>query len=139
MSMITMREAISQALWEEMERDEKVFILGEEVGVSLYVFGYRDDTAFAAMPKIRVRFGALKHAIYDQNRSLPLSAVRVDRKPKEIMIRVPLALLGNPQKILTSARTYSGAVPLDWVSWRTLEIAGPQTMVDSPRTDEPRK
>jgi pyruvate dehydrogenase E1 component beta subunit len=30
---ITMREAISQALWEEMERDEKVFILGEEVGV----------------------------------------------------------------------------------------------------------
>jgi len=28
-----MREAISQALWEEMERDDRVFILGEEVGV----------------------------------------------------------------------------------------------------------
>jgi pyruvate dehydrogenase E1 component beta subunit len=28
-----MREAISQAIWEEMERDENVFILGEEVGV----------------------------------------------------------------------------------------------------------
>jgi pyruvate dehydrogenase E1 component beta subunit len=28
-----MREAISQALWEEMERDHSVFILGEEVGV----------------------------------------------------------------------------------------------------------
>lgn len=33
MARITMREAISQALWEEMERDENVFILGEEVGV----------------------------------------------------------------------------------------------------------
>lgn len=33
MGRITMREAISQALWEEMERDEKVFILGEEVGI----------------------------------------------------------------------------------------------------------
>jgi len=33
MAVITMREAISQALWEEMERDEKVFIQGEEVGV----------------------------------------------------------------------------------------------------------
>ena len=33
MSKITMREAISKALWEEMERDPKVFILGEEVGV----------------------------------------------------------------------------------------------------------
>lgn len=33
MAMITMREAISQAIWEEMERDDKVFIMGEEVGV----------------------------------------------------------------------------------------------------------
>ena len=33
MAVITMREAISQALWEEMERDDRVFILGEEVGV----------------------------------------------------------------------------------------------------------
>jgi pyruvate dehydrogenase E1 component beta subunit len=33
MARITMREAISQALWEEMEKDERVFILGEEVGV----------------------------------------------------------------------------------------------------------
>lgn len=33
MAKITMRQAISQALWEEMEKDESVFILGEEVGV----------------------------------------------------------------------------------------------------------
>ena len=33
MPKITIREAISQALWEEMERDPSVFILGEEVGV----------------------------------------------------------------------------------------------------------
>ena len=33
MARITMREAISQALWEEMEKDPAVFILGEEVGV----------------------------------------------------------------------------------------------------------
>lgn len=33
MARITMREAISQAIWEEMERDPTVFIMGEEVGV----------------------------------------------------------------------------------------------------------
>jgi pyruvate dehydrogenase E1 component beta subunit len=33
MARLTMREAISQAMWEEMERDPKVFIMGEEVGV----------------------------------------------------------------------------------------------------------
>jgi len=33
MPTITYREAVSQALWEEMERDERIFIMGEEVGV----------------------------------------------------------------------------------------------------------
>lgn len=33
MAVITMREAISKALWEEMEKNPKVFIMGEEVGV----------------------------------------------------------------------------------------------------------
>lgn len=33
MARITMREAISQALWEEMERDPDVFIMGQEVGI----------------------------------------------------------------------------------------------------------
>ena len=33
MARITMREAISQALWEEMELDPNVFIMGEEVGL----------------------------------------------------------------------------------------------------------
>ena len=33
MALITMREAISMALREEMLRDERVFIMGEEIGV----------------------------------------------------------------------------------------------------------
>jgi pyruvate/2-oxoglutarate/acetoin dehydrogenase E1 component len=33
MAAITLLEAIHQGLWEEMERDERVFILGEDVGV----------------------------------------------------------------------------------------------------------
>lgn len=33
MATLTIREAVSQALWEEMERDSSVIILGEEVGI----------------------------------------------------------------------------------------------------------
>src|SRR5512134_731449 len=33
MALITMRQAITDALREEMQRDERVFIMGEEVGV----------------------------------------------------------------------------------------------------------
>ena len=33
MALITMRQAITDALREEMQRDERVFIMGQEVGV----------------------------------------------------------------------------------------------------------
>ena len=33
MALITMRQAITDALREEMQRDENVFIMGEEVGI----------------------------------------------------------------------------------------------------------
>ena len=33
MSQITYREAISEALWEEMERDKEVFLFGEDIGL----------------------------------------------------------------------------------------------------------
>jgi 2-oxoisovalerate dehydrogenase E1 component beta subunit len=33
MAAITLLEAIRQGLWEEMERDERVFILGEDIGI----------------------------------------------------------------------------------------------------------
>jgi len=97
--------------------------IGKAVGASVYVFGYRNDRSFSDMPKLHIKFGAIEHKIFDQDKRLPMDVIKVDRRLKEITIRIPLALLDTPQYILTSARTYIGAVPLDWVSWRTLEIS----------------
>src|SRR5437870_13166724 len=33
MAAITLLEAVRQGLWEEMERDERVYLLGEDIGV----------------------------------------------------------------------------------------------------------
>src|SRR2546427_11447678 len=33
MAAITLLEAVRQGLWEEMERDERVFMLGEDIGI----------------------------------------------------------------------------------------------------------
>jgi len=97
--------------------------LAQAVEGSVYIFGYRADRPFATMPKLHVKFGVLTHAIYDQDRKLPHDVLRVSRTPRELTVRVPLHALGNPQRILTSARTYLGEVPLDWVSWRVLELS----------------
>ena len=97
--------------------------LGKAVRVSIYVFGYREDRTFAEMPKLHVKFGAIEHKVFNQGRRLPINVIKVDRRRKEITIRIPLTALNNPQHILTSARTYMGTVPLDWVSWRTWQIS----------------
>jgi LmbE family N-acetylglucosaminyl deacetylase len=98
--------------------------LGKQVGASVYVFGYRKDRSFEQMPKLQVKFGEFEHRVYDQDRILPIDAVRVGRHREEITIEIPLELLGNPERILTSAHTYLlGLVPLDWVSWRVLRIS----------------
>ena len=97
--------------------------LAEAVGLSLFVFGYRADRPFAQMPKLHLKMGALIQTVLDQDRPMPNAGITIARQPTQAIIRIPLAVLGNPQRILTSARTYLGDVPLDWTSWRTLELA----------------
>ena len=96
--------------------------LVREVQFSASFFGYRNDTPFGEMPKIRVNVGVTAMKVLDQMRPLPADSCEVSRQAKTITIKVPLALLGNPQKLLTSARTKLGEVPMDWTSWRILEI-----------------
>ena len=92
---------------------------------SIWIFGYKDDQPFEKMPKLHVRLGALRHTVQDQDRRLPDSLVRVSHKPKEITVHVPMELLGYPQRVLMSGQTHLGEVPLDWASWRIVEIASP--------------
>jgi LmbE family N-acetylglucosaminyl deacetylase len=91
-------------------------------GLSLFVFGYRHDVAFKDMPKIQVRFGSIKHAAYDQDKKLHAGTVDVQRSPKKITVTLPLSLLNDPERFLTSTRTYLDEVPMDWIAWRTIEI-----------------
>ncbi|MCM8812839.1 MAG: PIG-L family deacetylase [Candidatus Omnitrophica bacterium] len=98
--------------------------VGKAVGVCLYVFGYRDDREFARMPKIRIFVGALRHMAVDQKRKLPKHVVSVRRRAKEITVRVPLSALQYPEGFFCSVDTYLGALPLDWLSWRVVELDG---------------
>jgi LmbE family N-acetylglucosaminyl deacetylase len=96
--------------------------LAREVQFSASFFGYRSDKPFGEMPKIRVNIGVTAMKILDQMRALPNNSCEVVRHARSITIKVPLALLGNPQKLLTSARTKLGDIPMDWTSWRIVQI-----------------
>jgi LmbE family N-acetylglucosaminyl deacetylase len=96
--------------------------LGRAVGASIYLYGYRHDRDFKTMPKLHIKIGAVLYDVFDQRQKISERAITVRRGFKSIDIIVPLKLLGDPDDILTSAQTYLGKVPLDWLSWRTIEL-----------------
>jgi LmbE family N-acetylglucosaminyl deacetylase len=100
--------------------------LAREVTASLYCFGYRADRPFAGMPKLHVEVGEIRHRVADQERALPGDAVEVRREAHEIVIRVPLEAIGRPRRVLLSAATRFGDLPLSSQPWRILELATPE-------------
>ena len=104
-----------------LEGDNLVFTLhlsrplGEMVNVSLYACGCRKDIPFAEMPKLHIEFKKDTYEIDDQEVPLPKDTVLVERQEQKLTIRILLKALKSPQRVLTSARTTRGFVPLDWV------------------------
>jgi LmbE family N-acetylglucosaminyl deacetylase len=96
--------------------------LGDTVTAAFQVFGYRHDIPFETMPKIRVEVGILGHTVHNQHLTLPENSVTVSHQRRDIDARIPLDLLGRPERLFVCARTYLGDIPLDWVAWRLVEI-----------------
>ena len=94
----------------------------ETAGLSVFVFGYRSDRPFGEMPKIHVKVGLLKHKILDQGKILDARSIEIERDERSIKLKIPLDLLGNPERVLTNAQLYFGEMPLDLAAWRVLEL-----------------
>jgi len=99
--------------------------LGKEVGLAVYLFGYRKDNSFAEMPKLHISFGAIKHRVYDRGHPVSHKIISVNRNPKDITFYVPLEILGSPQRILMNIRTYLGELLLSSAPWRKLMLSSP--------------
>jgi LmbE family N-acetylglucosaminyl deacetylase len=96
--------------------------LAREIGFSVYLFGYRDDRPFPEMPKLHAKFGPIGHEVYDRTGAISRDRIGITRSGRHIEVDVPLEMMGNPQRILTGAKTYAGDVPLDWAAWRILRV-----------------
>ena len=98
------------------QRINKIF------GVSLSLLPYRKGTPFASMPKVEVKIGIAGLRVKDQVRDVALKGVRFTSRGKEIEFRIPLAILGDPDYILSSAKTALKDLTLDEMAWRVLSL-----------------
>jgi LmbE family N-acetylglucosaminyl deacetylase len=113
-----------------VEGDELVFTVttdpasSAEVTTSFDAFGYRADRSFGEMPKLHITADRSSHKVTDKRESLPDDAVQVTRAPGQIEVRIPLALLGDPEKLFFSAEASAGDAKLDVLPWVVLDLGG---------------
>ena len=107
------------------------------VSLSVAVFGYHAGTPFGDMPKITIESTPAKIvSVQDLDENLPGNSVTLESEAKdEIVLGIPYALLGNPDRILAGARLTKGSLPVDWAAWRVIDLAtAPQTKPDRAAT-----
>ena len=105
--------------------------LAAPLALSACLFGYRADTPFGEMPKISIEVkGPGSVVVKDLSTELPEDSVELLGDGGDgLALRIPLSLLGDPEKILTGSRMAKGSLPVDWTAWRVLDLA-PMLLAD---------
>ena len=96
--------------------------ISRRFGFMVYLFGYSDKTPFGKMPKVRIAAKYKKFKVYDARKTIKPEGVSMTFSPKNIILKIPLKVMGDPDIILTSMKTYSGILPLDTTSFRKIRI-----------------
>jgi len=109
--------------------DDYLFILvakGQEwihqFNLILYIFGFSDKAPFASMPKIRIVSHHEKLSVYDGERKIDPGSIRLYLGPDDLVLRIPLAILGNPDFILSSVRADGGKLGSAATGFRKIVI-----------------
>jgi hypothetical protein len=60
--------------------------------------------------------------LFDHDEELPADSISISETPTRFELRVPLSLLGDPERVLMSIQSHFGEVPLDNIPWVFLLI-----------------
>jgi LmbE family N-acetylglucosaminyl deacetylase len=91
---------------------------GSKLNTLIYLFGYNYKIPFERMPKIRIITRSKKFKIFDGKKRLDYKEGIVSMADNEVIISVPLALLGDPDFLLASVKKYNKEPCVDGVGFR---------------------
>jgi LmbE family N-acetylglucosaminyl deacetylase len=104
-------------------RIDKAEELTRRFSVVFYLFGYSSKTPFAAMPKIRIFARNNKIIrVFDGKKRLPCEEIALESNRKELIIKIPLKILGEPDFLLASLKTSKGVSPVEAAGFRKINI-----------------
>jgi LmbE family N-acetylglucosaminyl deacetylase len=94
------------------------------LGISISAFGYRHDTPFEQMPKVRVESFMGTLIAHDQDTKIHLDGIRAALSRDNSVVTIPWSLLGDPEDIFVQACGLSGFVPKAYTAWQVFTLTG---------------
>lgn len=88
------------------------------------LFSYKKGAPFASMPKLNLRLFGNRLLVSDGYHRIGRSGILydLDLKDKRVVIKVPMALLKEPDHLFASAQTAKEDISLDFGSWEIMKI-----------------
>ena len=74
------------------------------------------------MPKIRIITKNNRFKVFDAKKLIKPEGVHLDLNSNVLVLKVPLEILGKPDFILTSIKTYGEILSVDATGFRKIEI-----------------
>ncbi len=96
--------------------------LDKNLGVSMYLLGYKKNVPFADMPKINIGIGLLGLRIRDKSQLISVPEAKLKFEGRSLILNIPLAVLGAPDRILSRVKARTAKFSLDASTWRILRI-----------------
>jgi len=100
----------------------KLTLTRKRAGVSIFLLGYSKKTDFAQMPKMNLFVDKYGLHIKDKKQTFFIKEIELKYLADTIVIKIPLAALGNPDFILSWVKARTSDLSVDETSWRVLEL-----------------
>jgi LmbE family N-acetylglucosaminyl deacetylase len=88
----------------------------------LQIFGYRADRPFAEMPKLSIALSGNEARVSDRKAALAAGSVQVSDAGGATEVRIPLALLGEPDRLHFNAAFEPNGGSLDPMPWVSIVL-----------------
>ncbi len=94
--------------------------IDKDFGISIFLLGYNKSKDFATMPKIHITVGILGMHIQDKKQRISVKDAQFIYEGNTIILKFPLTSLGDPDYILSTARSVD--LPFGQTVWRIIKL-----------------
>lgn len=98
--------------------------VARQATVEVWLFGWRKDRPFADMPKLHILSGPTGVRAMDGTHRVASAALESRSSAHERSLGIPLGLLGDPRRILVSARGKMSRFSLEPPCWEVVQVNG---------------